>query len=345
MTMSKSKAYKPSKIAPDKKTSLIAYVLTLIAAVAARTFQLQNNMNFSTGKYIDSSIGKNYTLWALIIGFALIFLIMTFGRSKDKVVKSCILVNPMRLDSDRLNKKISPVVGAVMFLMALLMAFDIFLELSVVINRNKELSTEANPVSSFAGISVLQWFVYITAVISILTFVSLGTNLVKNEGFTKGNCVFLSFYAIYQLLRVFDMINRNQILGAYSEKVYIMLTAMSSAAFFLFAAKFYAGFEKKHTRFWMCIFGYAASIFAAVSTLPRYIMYFTVNYRERDGMATPNTSDIGIIFATVALITVFWGTYVYRVMPKLNLMGRRRWNKLGVSAVTKGDGGMQSIDK
>ena len=57
--MSKSKAYKPSKIAPDKKTSLIAYVLTLIAAVAARTLQLQNNMNFSTGKYIDSSIGKN----------------------------------------------------------------------------------------------------------------------------------------------------------------------------------------------------------------------------------------------------------------------------------------------
>ena len=340
--MSTTKAYKPSKIALDKKTSIIAYVLTLVAAVGARTVQLQTNMNFSTGKYIDSSIAKNYPLWVLIIGFALIFLIMIFGRSRDKTVKSCILVNPMRLGADRLNKKISPVVGAVMFVIALLMAFDIFLELSVVVNRNKEISTDANPVSSFAGISVLQWFVYITAVISILTFVSLGTNLLKGEGFTRGNCVFLSFYAIYQLLRVFDMISRNQVLGAYSEKVYILLTAMSSAAFFLFAAKFYAGFEKKHTRFWMCIFGYAASIFAAVSTIPRYIMYFTVNYRERDGMATPDTADVGIIFATVALITVFWGTYVYRVMPKLNLTGRRRWNRTDVSVKTKG---MQSIDE
>ena len=340
--MSTSKAYKPSKIALDKKTSIIAYVLTLIAAVGARTVQLQTNMNFSTGKYIDNSIVKNYPLWVLIIGFALIFLIMMFGRSSDKTVKSCILINPMRLGADRLNKKISPVVGAVMFVIALLMAFDIFLELSVVVNRNKELSTEANPVSALAGLSVLQWFVYITAVVSILTFISLGTNLLKGEGFTTGNCVFLSFYAIYQLLRVFDMISQNQVLGAYSEKVYILLTAMSSAAFFLFAAKFYAGFEKKHTRFWMCIFGYAASIFAAVSTVPRYIMYFTVNYRDRDGMTTPNTADVGIIFATVALITVFWGTYVYRVMPKLNLTGRRRWNRTDVSIKSKG---MQSIDE
>ena len=340
--MSTTKAYKPSKIALDKKTSIIAYVLTLVAAVGARTVQLQTNMNFSTGKYIDSSIAKNYPLWVLIIGFALIFLIMIFGRSRDKTVKSCILVNPMRLGADRLNKKISPVVGAVMFVIALLMAFDIFLELSVVVNRNKEISTDANPVSSFAGISVLQWFVYITAVSSILTFVSLGTNLLKGEGFTRGNCVFLSFYAIYQLLRVFDMISRNQVLGAYSEKVYILLTAMSSAAFFLFAAKFYAGFEKKHTRFWLCISGYAASIFAAVSVIPRYVMYFTKIYSERDGLHSPELSDVGIIFVTVAIVAVFWSTYVYRVMPKLNLDGRRRWNRSNATIKTEG---MKSIDE
>ncbi|MDE5859368.1 MAG: hypothetical protein K2H23_03130 [Oscillospiraceae bacterium] len=341
---SKSKAYKPSKVKLDKKVSILAYVLTLVAAVAARTVQLKTNMNFSTGKYIDSSIGKNYTFWVLIIGFILIFLIMIFGKSRDKTVKSCILVNPMKLNADRLNKKISPKVGAIMFIMAFLMIFDMFLELSVIVNKNQAISTKENPVFAFAGIPLLNWFIYATGIISIITFISLGTNLLKGEGFTKGNCVFLSFYAIYSLLRIFDMIMQNQVIGAYSEKVYIMLTAMTSAAFFMYAAKFFAGFEKKHTRFWMCIFAYSASIFAAVSTVPRYIMYFVLNYRDRDGMATPDTSDVGIIFATVAIITVFWGTYVYRVMPKLNLMGRRRWNKLGVSVSSKGNG-MQSIDE
>lgn len=341
---SKAKAYKPSKVKLDKKASIAAYILTLIAAVAARTIQLKTNMNFSTGKYIDGSIGRNYTLWALIIGFALIFLIMIFGRSRDKAVKSCILVNPMRLGADRLNKKISPKVGAIMYIMAFLMVFDMFLELSVIVNRNKELSTKQNPVFAFAGIPVLNWFIYITGIMAIITFISLGTNLLKGEGFTKGNCVFLSAYAICNLLKIFDLIMQNQVIGAYSEKVYIMLTAMTSAAFFLYAAKFFAGFEKKHTRFWMCIFAYAASIFAAVSTVPRYIMLFVLNYRERDGMATPDAADVGVIFATVAIITVFWGTYVYRVMPKLNLMGRRRWNKLGVQISSKGNN-MQSIDE
>lgn len=334
-----NKPYKQSRVKLDKKVSLVTYVLTLICAVLARTYQLQTNMDFESGKYLDNSPAKNYTVWVLIIGFILTFLVMFLGKSRDKAIKSCILINPMRLRAERLNKKISPKAGAAMFLMAFLTVFDLFLELSAIVNKNKEISTKENPVSSFAGIHTVDWFKYIFAVIAAITFISIGTNIFKNEGFSRGNCVFLSTFAIWKLLQIFSMIGNGEIIGVYSEKIYIMLTAMSSAAFFMYAAKFFAGFEKKHTRFWMCMFGYMASVIAAVSTVPRYIIYFTKTYDQRYGMATPATSDVGIIFVTVAVVAVFWSTYVYRVMPKLSLTGKRRWMK------TTGVGKMKSIDE
>lgn len=337
------KAKKPQKVSRklriDKKLSLAAYVITLISAVAARTIQLQTNMNFATGKYIDSSLSVNYTTWILTIGFVLILAAMIFGQSRDKVVGSCVLISPMRLRAERLNKKIPIHAGAALLAMAMLMAFDMFMELSKIVEKNSALSTEDNPVFVFSGISAMQWIIYGCSLITLITMVSAGVNILKGEGLSKGNCVFFMFFPIWKLLEIFTMFIEEQLVGVYSEKVYILLTAMTSAMFFLNVARLFGGFEKKNTRFWMCIFGYAASIFAAVSVIPRYIMYFTLNYTEREGMAAPVTSDLGIAFLTIAFVAVFWGTYVYRVMPKLNLSGKRRWNKTNLSAGT-----MQSID-
>ncbi|MBD5147092.1 MAG: hypothetical protein HDT21_14500 [Ruminococcus sp.] len=333
------KPYKAKKVKLDKKFSMAAYTLTLAAAVVARTVQLQNNVNFATGKYVDPSPAKNYAMWVLIIGFILISAIMILGQSRDKAIKSCILINPMRLRSERLAKKVSPVAAAVMILMAGLTAFDIILDLSDVAEKNAKISTEDNPVFAFAGIPALTWIIYVCAIITIITFVSTASNILKGEGVTKGNCVFLMFFPIWKLLEIFSMFSENQLVGVYSEKVYIMLTAMTSSMFFIYAARVFAGFEKKSTRILMCIFGYAASIFAAVSVLPRYISYFTLSYYEREGMSAPETSDVGIAVVTIAIVAVFWSTYVYRVMPKLNLTGKRRWMKTTIAVRN-----MQSIE-
>ncbi len=333
-----NKPYKAKKVKLDKKFSLAVYAAALIAAVIARTVQLQTNMNFATGKYIDPSPVKNYTLWVLVIGFALIAAVMFFGKSRDKAIKSCILINPMRLRAERLAKKLSPLAGAIMIIMAALMLFDIILNLSETASKNAEISTEENPVFAFAGISGLNWAMYACVIITAITFISTGVNIIKGEGVTKGNCVFLMFFPIWKLLEIFSMFSENQLLGVYSEKVYIMLTAMSSSMFFIYAARLFAGFEKKNTRIWMCVFGYASSILAAVSVIPRFIMYFTLDYYAREGMGSPEISDIGIAVITIAIIGVFWSTYVYRVMPKLNLTGNRRWKKnvLGIRTTQEG---------
>ncbi|MDE6598552.1 MAG: hypothetical protein K2K34_00550, partial [Oscillospiraceae bacterium] len=214
------KPYKAKKVKLDKKFSMAAYTLTLAAAVVARTIQLQNNVNFATGKYIDPSPAKNYAMWVLIIGFILISAIMIMGQSRDKAIKSCILINPMRLRSERLAKKVSPVAAAVMILMAGLTAFDIILDLSAVAEKNAKISTEDNPVFAFAGIPTLTWIIYVCALITIITFVSTASNILKGEGVTKGNCVFLMFFPIWKLLEIFSMFSENQLVGVYSEKVY-----------------------------------------------------------------------------------------------------------------------------
>ncbi len=336
-----NKPYKQSKVVLDKKLSLPLYLLTMVCAVAARTAQLQTNVNFASGKYIDPSVGKNYTLWVLIIGFVLTALVLIFGESRDKVVDSCILLNPMRLQSDKLNSKISTKAGAVMLIMAFLIVFDIFLDLSKVASVNMELSTEDDPVFIFAGIPVLEWFVYAMAIVSVVTFITMGINIIRGDGLSKGNCVFLSAFAVWKLLQIFDMIGKYQIIGIYSEKVYIMFTAMSSAAFFICAAKLFGGFEKKHTRFWVIMFGYMSSIYAAVSTIPRYIIFFTKSFDDRFGMETPATADVGLIFASISIVVVFWSAYVYKDMPKLDLKGKSRWK--GIS-VTEEEMEMKSIE-
>lgn len=341
MSQTNKKPYKNSKVLLDKKMSMLMYLITLVAAVIARTVQLQNNMNFQTGKYINDSPAKNYAVWVILIGSVLTGLILIIGESRDKVVESAIMLNPMRLGYEKLNKKLSPMSGAVMFLMSFLIIFDIFLELSEVVSRNNELSTEDNPVFAFAGVPVLKWFIYALAIIVIVTFMVMGTNILKNEGVSKGNCVFLSAFPIWKLLQVFAMFSDNQIVGPYSEQNYIMLTSMSSAAFIIFAAKFFGGYESKHTRFWVCMSAYLSSIIAATSTLPRYIIYFTKSYEDRFGMTTPSTSDVGMIFIGISLITVFWSAYEYKDMPKLNLNGNRRWS----GSVTSDQEEMESIDE
>ena len=335
--MKEKKPYMASRVILDKKFSLVAYVITLICAVAARTIQLNTNMDFAMGKYIDPSIAKNYTLWVLIIGFALIFAVMFLGKSRDKAIKSCILINPMRLRADRLNKKISPHAGAAMFILALLIIFEIFMEFSAVVKANLAISTEDDPVFIFAGVPLMDWVLFAVKIITIITLISTGANIMKGDGISSGNCVFMMFFPIWKLLEIFAMFSANQLVGIYSEKVIDLFIAMTSSMFFLCAARLFGGWEKKHTRFWMCMFGYMASVFAAVSVIPRYIMLFVKSYTERDGMEMPAVSDIGIAVVTIAVIAVFWSTYVYRVMPKLNLTGKRRWTRTTMASRNMSD--------
>lgn len=335
--------YEHKRVFLDKKMSFAVYIIVLIATVAVRTIQLANNMDFSTGKYINDGLWKYITFAVLVIGILLLAAVIIFGEARDKAVDSCILQNPLHLKWDKLNSKISPKTSIGMFVMAVLLGFEVAQDLIRVGAANLEISTEDDPVFVFAGISVYSWICYALMIILVVTFISTGINILNQQGITRGNCFFMTAFPILKLLEIFYMILNQQLINPQSEKCLILFADMTSALFFLSLIRVFCGFEQKRTRLKMIFFGYTASILAAVSSIPRFIMFFTKNYSLRIGMLEPDTVDIGIIIVTVMVLAVFWSKYDYRVMPKLNVPGQSRWK--GVSLETTGSEDMESIDE
>ncbi|MCM1578098.1 MAG: hypothetical protein NC078_04785 [Ruminococcus sp.] len=319
-----------------KKTSLVVYVIVLILAVAARTIQLYTNMNFTTGRYIDPSPMKNYTMMVLIPGFILLAFVLLAGSAKDKVVGSCILINPWRLRYDRLKKKIPGSAGYSALIMAVLVLAQAVMDIGAIVHRNNEIAEtmpakEAKNYSRLTGYTAGMVINHVIMLLVFLTFLSIAINIFKGEGFSPANCATLYIYGVWKTVDIMTTLTENTLAAQSSEIVYEIFSGMTAVVFFMNTARFFNGMEKKYTRFWMCFMGYVSSILAAVSTIPRYIMLLIpTNYDERLDMNIPDVSDIGIVFITITLVAVFWSTYVYRVMPKLNT-GNRRWSKAPIN--------------
>ena len=195
--------YKKKKVFLDKKFSMVIYAVTLVLAVICRIFQLKDNMNFQKGTYIDP--GFNLTLAVILVGFALLLAVMIFGESRDKVIKSCILINPMRLRAERLNKKISPKAAASMFVMAGLLIYETIAPIAAQISLNKSMSTEDEPIGAFANITAMQWVDYAFMAVLCFTFISTGVSIFKGDGITKGQCAFLTLFPIWKLINVISL--------------------------------------------------------------------------------------------------------------------------------------------
>lgn len=315
-----------------KKASMGVYLIVLVLAVAARTIQLYSNMNFETGLYIDPSPLKNYPLMIIIPGIILMAAVLLAGSSKDKVLGSCILINPMRLRYDRLKKKIPAAAGYSALLMALLVLAQIVFDFIDLVNKNKVIAEEltkeeAEDYSMLTGYSLDTFALHFLMLFVMLNFIAMAVNIFKGEGISSGNCAALTLYSAWKIVDMITIISQNVAVSRSSELLYEILSYMTACLFFMNTARFFNGMEKKFTRFWMCFFGYVSSILAAVSVLPRYILLLIpTGYEERLSMNIPSISDIGIVFMTITIVAVFWSTYVYRVMPRLSV-GKRRWSR------------------
>lgn len=320
----------------SKKVSMFFYVIVLILAVGARTNQLFYNMDFTTGRYIDPDITKNYTFMAVAGGLAFLLLVLLVGSSRDKVVDSAILINPMRLRYDRLNKKIPASAGYSAVLMGILIGAQIYFDFWNIIRENEDIMQwmppeDAANYSKLTGYTPGMGVTHFIMLIVVLTFFSIASNIFKGEGLSNWNCASLAFYSIWQTIQVYSMVFSETSMSLSSETVYILLSRMTAAVFFLLTARLFNGMEKKSTRILMCFTGYAASILAAVSVIPRYVMLLIpVGFDERLDMAIPDAADVGIIFMTITIVVVFWSSYSYRDMPRLST-GKQRWTRAPMS--------------
>lgn len=332
-----------------KKSSLVIYAIVLILAVFARFVQLRTNMDFDTHQYIDNSPLKNFPLMVIIPGLALIAFVLLFGSAKDKVVKSCILINPMRLRYDRLNKKIPEAAGFSAVLVVFLFIAQIVFDFADIVRANEAVRDEltgyeAKEYNMLTGYTLFMGLKHLLLLFVIFTFVSIAINIFKGEGLSHANCAALTAYSIWKSIDLLNITLNNHEAIITSDMKYEIASGIAAILFFMSTARFFNGMEKDHTRLWMCFWGYAASILAAVSVIPRYLMILlstSFSVDERIEVSIPNVSDIGIVFICITIVAVFWSTYVYRVMPKLNL-GGRRW---GRAPLSKEYQQMESIDE
>lgn len=342
-----------NKQGPLKKSaSMFVYIVVLIVAVAARLLQLSTNFNFETGKYKDKSIFLNFPLAVIIIGLAIIGFILLTGNARDKVIKSVILINPWRLRYDKLAKKIPDGAGYAALFMAVIQLSAIFVDFYKIIQKNKETKQElinsgvlttvqAKDYNMLQGYNAGILFHHILIIFVALTFISIGVNIFKEIGITHANCAALSTYAIWQIVHLLKMISENSMVALSTNRLYEMVSRMLAVLFFLEVAKVFNGMEKTQDRFWMCFLGYASSIIAAVSVIPRYILFVIPDPQETHyGLELPDITDVGIIFMTITMVGVFWTTYVYRQMPRL-AEGNRRWTR---APLTKTYEEMKSIE-
>ncbi|MBQ3920308.1 MAG: hypothetical protein II695_11585 [Oscillospiraceae bacterium] len=322
-----------------KKAAAFLYVIVLIVAVGARLIQLSTNYDFDKGRYINSNPLLNFPLLILAAGFALIAFVLITGSARDKVIKSCVLINPWRLRYDRLSKKIPQSAGYAAVAMAVLFVIDIVVYFVSLWGKNERYAKENllnNPdvdkyaykeYPRLAGYTVGTFFFQLLTILVILCFISMAVNIFKGEGLTHANCASLATYSIWQVVNILRVISQNDAIGLSSDRLYELASRMFAVMFFMTMARLFNGMEKKNTRFWLCFWGYTSSILAAVSVIPRYVLLLLPNgYDSRENMLVPDTADLGIIFMTVTIVGAFWTTYVYRAMPRLS-SGKRRWTK------------------
>lgn len=313
-----------------KKASMIVFVVTILLAAVLRFQQLLTNVNFNTGRYIDDS-ALNLPVVVIVLGMILMSAVLILGVASDKVVDECILINPWRLRYDRLKKQMPSGVGYSSLLMCLLLLLDGGMKIAQTVSRNIEIrdaivdEKEAKNYSLLTGFGVWNWIELVIMLLVFILFLTFAMNVIKKEGISRANCASMSVFAAWKVLDIFMMFSGNTVIAVSSEKVYELLTDMTSVVFFLAVARLYMGMEKKQTRFWVCFWGYLTSILAAVSVLPRYAsLLVPTGYDDRLGMGLPSISDIGLIFLPVCIVATFWTGYSYREMPK-GIAQEKRW--------------------
>ncbi len=308
--MSKTKMKK--KFFIDKKATVFLFAAVAIAAVIARTHQFTTNYDFAKGKIINDGIMQNYPALIIVIGFIILGIFTIFGRSRNKAVDSCVLINPIRLRLDKLNKKFFPSFGVLLFAAAALYLYDIVAILVGFFSKS-----EPHSVQGWAKVLIL------TVLVS--TLVIIGINILKGIGITSENSVFLVSYPVVCLLDVFEMIQKYEVISINSELVYDLLAKTFTAFFIILCVRLFSGYEKRSTRVLTILFGYYASILALVASIPSYIMFFSIDYTKREGMIYPDVTNIAVILTAFAIVSVFWSRYEYHAMPKLKLKARKVW--------------------
>jgi hypothetical protein len=313
----------------DRKLSFIPFLITLVAAIAARTLQVVFLTDLNTGIYYNRSLLYDYPVFIMAIGMIITLIILAFGRSEDKVIKSVIMINPMHQPIGTLKHNYGGVSGGVCLAAGGLVAAQLVMYMTSARNLTVELiglGADPEEMPILSGLGANDWFMFFFMCVGFVTFMLMGNNIFKEEGITAGNCFFLLAIPAWKIIDAFSVVYQMQkdtrILILYSEKLYIIIADMCVAMFFFRLVRVFASMEDKHARIKLIFWGYMAAMLPLVSAVPRFIAMFAVPFDLRNSLIMPEISDIGLAAFAFCVIPAFFSAFSYREMPKVTYSQR-----------------------
>jgi hypothetical protein len=334
-------------LVPDRKLTLPVFIITAAAAIFLRTYQLINNVDLTTGMYYNREIAVNYPVIAIGAGFAVILLLLFFGKSEDRMSGSATLYNPMNLPISGINKNYGAGSAACALVAAGTILFQIVLSLGLVAEENARINEtiedEYFHVSPLNGLGAGDFVSYFLMIVVIVTLITIGVNMFKGDGITKLNCFFLNSLLLLKVYVIFELFFRTQeetrIINLYSERMYIIFSNMAMVFFMISLIRVFSGMEEKFSRIGLIFWGYASIILYLVSILPRFIVLIITPYDQVTALDMPSVGDVGFIIITFAIIFGFFGKFSYREMAKMTYKEGRRdhWISEIAGAVTEMD--------
>jgi hypothetical protein len=334
----------------DKKLSIPLFIITAVAAVVLRFFQLRDNTDLLTGIYLDRSFSVDYPVMAIIAGLFLIFIVLLFGSSRDRVNKTATLENPMRLPAEKLNLNFHNASGALMIIAALTVFGQMVMDISYIITANRQINEgitdKLEKISVFTGIDGGEIMTYLLMIFTGFTLFSIGVNMIKGHGITKMNCFFLLFPVLWKVSEAFSVFfsaqEETRIINLYSEKLYIIFADICIVFMLLSVIRVYTSMEEKSTRRGLVFWGFASGVLISVSVLPRLICMFTMPLADITAIEAPSLSDVGFcVMGLVALMPLFSG-FAYREVAAMTYKEGRRdhW----ISEIAGAELGMDTME-
>ncbi len=292
----------------DRKISLIVFYIFAVAIVGLRLCQLVFNFNFNI-----HTLGGGFEIdvfgIVFLAGTVLLLVILAAGASRDKVVGTARMINPMRIPIAELSQRLTPACGLLFMGLFAAVGYEIVAEF---LAMRKAESVRASSV-----------IMMIFMLFSAFNFLATSISILDKKGISKGCGGWFIIASIMHIIIALRIIMDVPLLAGNTEQLLIMLGNILASAFYITAARLFLGFEKAKTRVMLAFWGYLLSAMQACSVIPRFALFFLGSDNQLVSMETPRIMDAILIILPIMIITIFWGEYKYKEMPKMSLKVER----------------------
>lgn len=299
-----------------KRGGYFICIVLMIIGAAGRLDQYVTNIDIRTGHYIVPYSALSPLSTTLIAGGLFILLFTLFGRESDKVILPCILVNPYRLRYSKLKARQPISAGVISLVFGVVTLAQTGYSVTLAVTEYSKMQIKP---------TIMELALYVLAVLSALVAFSVANTILTGKPITSNQAGAAVIPAAWKTCEAVAIVTAPDAVCLDSEKLYLILLYAASAGFFLSFSRLYLGYERKSTRIVFMLFGYAASVLAAVTTAPRIALYYLTQAEMTKHIVFPNLSDLMMIMLPLAFLDVFWGAYEYKMMPKVSY-GRKKWS-------------------